>query len=41
MTSVHEAILDDLVYPSSIVGKRIRCRIDGSRLIKVLLDPND
>merc|ERR1719154_572589 len=38
LTSVHTCILDDLVYPSDIVGKRIRVRLDGSRLFKVHLD---
>ena len=36
--AVHTAILDDLVYPAEIVGKRIRIRLDGSRLFKVHLD---
>ncbi|KAG7253907.1 hypothetical protein CRUP_022386, partial [Coryphaenoides rupestris] len=35
LTSVHDAILEDLVYPSEIVGKRIRVKLDSSRLIKV------
>lgn len=35
---MHDAILEDLVYPAEIVGKRIRIRLDGSRLIKVHLD---
>lgn len=38
LTSVHSSILDDLVYPAEIVGKRIRIRLDGSRLFKIHLD---
>lgn len=38
LTAVHEASLNDLVYPAEIVGKRIRIKLDGSRLIKVHLD---
>ena len=38
LTAVHDAILEDLVFPSEIVGKRIRVKLDGSRLIKVHLD---
>ncbi len=40
LIAVHSAILDDLVYPAEIVGKRIRFRLDGSRLFKVHLDKN-
>ncbi|KAG1665254.1 40S ribosomal protein S7 [Nymphon striatum] len=40
LTAVHDNMLEDLVYPAEIVGKRIRIRLDGSRLIKVHLDKN-
>ena len=35
LTAVHDAILEDLVFPSEIVGKRTKVKMDGSRLIKV------
>jgi small subunit ribosomal protein S7e len=40
LTAVYDAILEDLVFPAEIVGKRIRVRLDGSQLIKVHLDKN-
>merc|ERR1712002_507633 len=38
LTVVHEKMLEDLVYPSEVVGKRTRVRFDGSLLYKVHLD---
>jgi hypothetical protein len=35
LKAVHDAILDDLVYPTEITGKRIRQSTDGNRTIKV------
>lgn len=36
LTAVHDAILEDVVYPAEIVGKRIRYRLDGSKIDKVI-----
>lgn len=35
LTAVHDGMLEDVVYPAEIVGKRVRYRLDGSKIIKV------
>ena len=41
LTAVHDAILEDIVYPTEIAGKRIRYKVDGKKIYKVYLDSKD
>ncbi|KAG8817312.1 40S ribosomal protein [Serendipita sp. 399] len=41
LTDVHDKILEDLVYPTDIIGKRTRIGVDGSKLLRVILDSKD
>jgi len=41
LTAVHDAILHDLVYPVEIVGKRIRTKETGEKLLKIVLDEKE
>jgi small subunit ribosomal protein S7e len=35
LTAVHDALLEDIVYPSEIVDRRVRVRVDGNRSQRV------
>ena len=38
LTAVYDSILEDLILPGFLVGKRVRVRSDGSHLIKAFVD---
>ena len=40
LTAVHEAILEDMVFPADIVGKRMRYKTDGGKILKVFIGDN-
>jgi small subunit ribosomal protein S7e len=41
LKAVHLAILNDIVAPSSVVGRRVRCTLDGKNNERAYLDPLD
>lgn len=41
LTAVHDKLLEDLVFPTEIVGKRVRYLVGGNKIHKVLLDSKD
>ena len=41
LTWVHNAILEDLVFPTEITAKSLRVSTDGSKLVRCSLDSKD
>ena len=35
LTAVHDAVLEDLLQPANLIGRRIRHRLDGSTVTKM------
>ena len=40
LSAVHDSILEDMVYPTRIVGRRIRVKNDNNKVHKIFLDPS-
>jgi len=38
LTAVHDAIIEDIVYPAEIVGRRVHFKQDGSRVMQIFFD---
>lgn len=34
-------MLEDLVFPAKIIGKRVRTKVDGHKVIRIFLDGKD
>ncbi|CAD8075247.1 unnamed protein product [Paramecium primaurelia] len=41
LTSVYEGLLEDLISPSVILGRRTRVRVDGTKFYRIFLDESD
>ena len=41
LTAVFDGYLDDILYPATIVGKRVRYPVGKTRVYKVIIDPLD
>ena len=41
LTAVFDGYLDDILYPATIVGKRVRYPVGKTRIYKVIVDPLD
>ena len=41
LTAVHEKMLEDLVFPTEITGKRVKYLVGGGKVAKIFLDSKD